>query len=249
MTGVLPIALGNATKAMSVLLGLDKEYVGVMHLHKDVDIEVVRKVISESFIGKIVQVPPVRSAVARKPRKKKVYFFDLIEKDGRDVLFRVGCEAGVYIRKLCWDLGKKVGIGIHMKELRRVRVGNFTEEQAHSLVEIKDAYEKWKEGDEKFLRKILIPVEYAILHVKRVFVKDSAIHNIANGAPVFVGGLVRIQEGIEKGEKVAVYSLKEELVALGIAEMDSKQMFERKRGVAIRTDRVFMNKDVYPKIA
>ncbi len=115
VTGVLPVALDNALKAMSVLMGLDKEYVGVMHLHKDIDIEAVKRVISENFIGEIIQVPPKKSAVARRPRKKKIYFFDILEVDGRDVLFKVGCQAGVYIRKLIDDLGKKLGVGAHMK--------------------------------------------------------------------------------------------------------------------------------------
>ncbi|MEM5834412.1 MAG: RNA-guided pseudouridylation complex pseudouridine synthase subunit Cbf5 [Candidatus Aenigmatarchaeota archaeon] len=245
MTGVLPVALDNATKAMSVLLGLDKEYVGVMHLHKQVDEEILREGVKK-FVGKIVQVPPVRSAVARKPREKKVYFFDILEIEGKDVLFKVGCQAGVYIRKLVSDLGLSLGIGAHLTELRRTKAGNFTEEQAHSLVEIRDAYEFWKEGNEKFLKEILIPVEFAVLHLKRVFVKDSAVDSICHGAPVFCSGLTRIQEGIEKNEIVAVYSLKEELVALGKAVLNSEEMFERKKGIAIKTDKVFIKPGTYP---
>lgn len=248
MTGVLPIALENGTKAMPVLMGLDKEYVGVMHLHKEVDEDILRNVIVDNFIGKIEQVPPLKAAVARRPRTREIYFFDVLEFDGKDCLFRVGCEAGTYVRKLVSDLGNVLKTGAHLKELRRTKVGNFTEDQAHSLVEIKDVYEFWKDGDEKPLREILIPVEYAILHVKRVFVKDSAIDEVCNGAPLYPGGIVRIQEGIEGGEIVAVYSLKEELVALGIAKMTSKGMFERKRGVAVRTDRVFMKRGVYTEI-
>ncbi|MFH8120952.1 MAG: RNA-guided pseudouridylation complex pseudouridine synthase subunit Cbf5 [Candidatus Aenigmatarchaeota archaeon] len=245
MTGVLPVALDNATKAMSVLLGLDKEYVGVMHLHKQVDEEILREGVKK-FVGKIVQVPPVRSAVARKPREKKVYFFDILEIEGKDVLFKVGCQAGVYIRKLVSDLGLSLGIGAHLTELRRTKAGNFTEEQAHSLVEIRDAYEFWKEGNEKFLKEILIPVEFAVLHLKRVFVKDSAVDSICHGAPVFCSGLTRIQEGIEKNEIVAVYSLKEELVALGKAVLNSEEMFEKKKGVAVKTDKVFIKPGTYP---
>jgi len=247
VTGVLPIALENATKAMPVLMGLDKEYVGVMHLHKEIDEEILRSTIL-NFVGKIVQLPPVKAAVARKLRKREIYFFDILEIEGKDVLFKVRCEAGTYVRKLVHDLGIALKIGAHMTELRRIKVGNFTEEQAHSLLEIKDAYDFWKEGKEKALRKILIPVEHAILHIKRVFIKDSAISSIVHGAPLYASGLVRIQEGIEKGETVAVYSLKEELVALGIAKMGSKKMFDSKKGTAVRTDRVFIQKGVYPKL-
>jgi len=247
VTGVLPVALGNATKVMPVLMGLDKEYVGVMHLHHDINLEEIRKIIAEKFIGEIIQKPPVKSAVARRKRKRKIYFWDLLEKEGKDVLFKVGCEAGTYIRKLVHDLGETLGVGAHMTELRRTKAGEFTEDQAHSLVVVRDVYEFWKEGDEKLLRKILIPMEYAIPHVKKIFVKDTAISSICNGAPVYPKGIVRIQKGIVRGETIAVYSLKEELIALGIAKLTSGEMFKAKKGVAVRTDRVLLDKKVYPK--
>ena len=249
VTGVLPVALGDATKAMPVLMGLEKEYVGVMRLHKAVDEAVVRKTAAE-FVGKIKQTPPVKSAVARKPREREIYFFDILEisDDGRDVLFRVGCEAGTYIRKLCHDVGRALDMGAQMTELRRTRAGSFTEQQSHSLIEVKDAYEFWKEsGDEAQLRKIIIPVEYAILHVKRIFIKDSAIDAICNGSPLYAAGITRLQADIVRGETVALYSLKEELVALGIAKKTSEEMRKGKRGIVIRTDRVFMKKGTYPK--
>lgn len=247
VTGVLPVALGNATKAMIVLMGLDKEYVGAMHLHKLVPEEILRETTKE-FVGEIKQLPPVKSAVARRVREKRIYFFDILEVDGKDVLFKVGCQAGTYVRKLVHDFGLKLKVGAHLTQLRRTKAGNFEEEQAFSLLTIRDAYEFWKEGDEKLLRKILIPVEYAILHVKRVFVKDTAIDSVCNGAPVYVSGITRVQKGIERGEIVAVYSLKEELVALGKARMNSEEMFERKNGVAVQTDRVFMKKGTYPSL-
>lgn len=246
VTGVLPVALENATKAMPVLMGLDKEYVGVMHLHKEVPDELLKSSVLK-FVGKIIQIPPVRSAVARRAREREIKFFDILEIEGKDVLFKVGCEAGTYIRKLVHDLGQELGVGAHMSELRRVRAGNFTEENAHSLVEIKDAYEIWKEGEEKLLRKFLIPIEHAIPDVKKIFIKDSAIDSICHGAPLYSNGIARIQEGIEPGETVATYSLKEEIVALGIAKMASNEMLKRKRGVAVRTDRVFMVRATYPK--
>lgn len=247
VTGVLPMALENATKAMSVLMGLPKEYVGVMHLHKEIPEDILRNTIAR-FIGRIKQLPPVKSAVARKLREREIYFFDILEIEGKDVLFHVGTEAGTYIRKLCHDIGVELNVGAHMSELRRIKVGNFTEEQAHSLLEVKDAYELWKEGNEKFLRSILIPVEYAILHVKKVFVKDSPIDAICHGSPLYVSGITRIQEGIEKGDVVVVYSQKEELVALGTAKLTSEEMFRASRGIAVKTDRVFMKIGTYPSL-
>ena len=248
VTGVLPIALQNAVKLMPILMKHDKEYAGVMHVHKDFDVEFLRKVIAENFVGEIVQIPPKKSAVSRRPRKRRVYFFDILEVDGRDVLFKVGCEAGVYIRKLVHDIGEKSGLGAHMTELRRIRAGNFTEKEAYPLITVRDAYQIWKEeGEEKFLRKMLIPVEYAIEDVKKIFVKDSAIYNLTNGAPLYIGGIVRIQKGIVPGETVALFSLKNELIAIGIAKISSEEMFKRKRGIAVRVDRVIMKKGIYPK--
>ena len=243
VTGVLPIVLGDATKVAAVLTGLDKEYVGVMHLHKEMPEDAVRNMIADKFVGKIRQLPPIKSAVARKERERTVYFFDVMEMDGKDVLFKVGCEAGTYIRKLVHDTGQALGIGAHMSELRRTKVGSFTEEQSHSLLEVRDAYEIWKNGgDGKLLREILIPVENAIPHVKKIFVKDTAIENICNGAPVYVNGISRIQREIVKGETVAVLSLREELVALGISKMTSEEMVRRVKGVAIRNDKVLMRR-------
>jgi len=230
---------------MPVLMGLEKEYVGVMHLHKEVPEEVIRKTIL-NFVGKIKQLPPVKSAVARREREREIYFFDILEIEGRDVLFKVGCEAGTYIRKLVHDLGRALMVGAHMAELRRTKVGNFIEEQSHSLMEVKDAYEFWKEGNEKPLKGLLINVEEAIEHVKKVFVKDSAVDSICNGSPVYPNALTRMQKEIIAGETVAVFSLKNELVAIGIAKMDAEKMLKAKRGTTVRTDRVFMKKGTYP---
>jgi H/ACA ribonucleoprotein complex subunit 4 len=251
VTGVLPVALGNATKAMPVLMGIKKEYVGVMKLHAKVGETLLRETFAK-FVGKITQTPPIKSAVARKPRQREVYFFDIIEisDDGRDVLFKVECEAGTYIRKLCHDVGAELGVGAHMSELRRTKAGEFTEQQALPLVDIKDTHEFWKEDaktGEAALRKILIPTEYAILHVKRVFVKDSAVDAITHGSPLYAAGVARVQKGIIRGETIAVYTLKDELVALGITRKTSKEMAKAKRGIVVRTDRVFMEKGVYPK--
>ena len=241
VTGVLPVALENSAKAMQLLMGLDKEYVGVMRLHKDIEENVLREEIL-NFIGKIKQRPPVRSAVARKERVREIYFFDILEIEGRNILFKSGVQAGTYIRKLVHDIGKNIG-GANMTELRRTRVGNFTEEKSFPLVKIKDAYEFWKEGDEKLLRRMLIPVDFAIAEsVKKIFVKDSAIPNITNGSPIYPNGITRIEKNILAGETVAVYSIKEELIAIGITRMDSEKMLSAKKGIAVRTDRVIIGK-------
>ena len=237
-SGVLVVALENATKAMPVLMGLDKEYEGILHLHKDVDKKTLERTISRYFIGEITQIPPVKSRVARRPRKRTVYSFDILKKDGKDVWFRTKVQAGMYIRKLIHDIGLRLSTGAHLKELWRTKVGHFSLKDSYILSEIKEAYERWKAGDESGLRKILIPIEKAIPHVKRVYVKDSSISSIRNGAPLLSSDVIEVQEGIERNETVGIFSSKKELIALGIAKTNSKSML-RKRKSIIRTDRVF----------
>ena len=154
MTGVLPIALEEATKTIHVLLGSGKEYVCVMRLHSDVPEDRVKEVLAE-FQGKIYQRPPARASVKRRVRVRKVYYIDVLEVDGRDVLFRIGCQAGTYIRKICHDIGEVLGCGAHMQELRRTRSGPFTEdENSVTLHDIVYLYSKWQEtGDLKYLRR------------------------------------------------------------------------------------------------
>ena len=127
VTGVLPITLSNATRLSQVFLKGGKEYIGIMHIHKDIDDASIRKV-QQSFIGKIMQLPPVRSAVKRQLREREIYTFDILEITGKDVLFRVSCEAGTYIRKLCTDFGDALKTGAHMLELRRTRASHLKED-------------------------------------------------------------------------------------------------------------------------
>jgi len=70
VTGVLPVAVGRATKALEVLLPYGKEYVGVMRFHSRVGRKEVEEVFRE-FTGKIYQTPPVRAAVKRALRSKE----------------------------------------------------------------------------------------------------------------------------------------------------------------------------------
>jgi len=244
-TGVLPILVGRSTRLLPLFQKLDKEYVGIMHLHKDIDLEILNDFIQKNFVGEIVQTPPRRSAVAKVPRKRKVYEAVLIEKDGKDVLFRIVCESGFYVRKWVHDIGQKLKIGAHLKELRRISIGKyenfyfriFSEENSFNLVQIADAIIN---NDEKEIRKIFVPAEYCLEHVKKIFVKDSAIPNLLKGAPLYVKGIVRIQEGIKKDEIVAIFSLKNELIAFGYAKMNSEEMVKNNKGIAVKIDRVFM---------
>ncbi len=246
VTGVLPVAIGRATRVVQALLNAGKEYVALMHIHKPVEEEKIRKCIS-SFKGKIRQLPPIKSAVKRVMRQREIYYLDILEIDGQDVLFVVGCEAGTYIRKLIHDIGVKLKTGAHMVELRRTKAGPFDESTLVTLHDLKDAYEFWKEnGDESIIRKIIQPVENAVKHLGKIWIFDSAVEPLCHGSDLKVPGISKLEEGITNGNIVAVMTLKNELVCLGNALMSSNEMLGEK-GIAVKTEKVFMLTGAYSR--
>ncbi|MDP2750953.1 MAG: RNA-guided pseudouridylation complex pseudouridine synthase subunit Cbf5 [Nanoarchaeota archaeon] len=244
VTGVLPVALDKATRIVQVLLGEGKEYVALMHLHKDVSEEKIREVFKK-FIGKITQLPPRKSAVKRQERQRTIYFLEILEIDGQDVLFKVGCQAGTYIRKLIHDMGIPLG-GAHMAELRRTKASIFVESQSVTLQDLADAYHYWKEeNDDERIRKIIMPVEQALSHLKKVYVFDSSVDSLCHGSDLKFPGISKLDAGIKKDEIVAIMTLKDELVCLGTAVVESKEMLGN-RGIAVKTQKVFMPPGIYP---
>lgn len=247
VTGVLPIALDKATRIVQVLLKAGKEYVALMHLHKEIPEEKIRETFKK-IIGKIKQIPPKRSAVKRVERTREVYYVDIIEIDGKDVLFRIGCEAGTYIRKIISDFGKELNCGAHMQELIRTKVSIFTDKNWCSLIDLKDAYEFYKDRDDKLIRKYILPFEKAVEHLPKVWIMDNAVDNICHGADIYVVGLTKIHSEINKGDLVAVMTLKDELICIGEAVMNTDEMRTTKKGTAIKIKKVFMERGTYKNI-
>lgn len=246
VTGVLPLGIQKATKVLQILLLGTKEYVGVIHFHKSVTQNAVVDVFNE-FTTVIYQKPPVKSAVIRRVRKRKIHKLELLEKNGKDVLFRVESQAGTYIRKLCYDIGLVMGTGANMAELRRTRVSGFTEETSFYLQDLQDAYVFYKKhGEEEELRKCLFPVEKAVDNVPKVWIQDSAVDSLCHGAELGVPGVVKLED-VKKGEMVAVMTLKDELVALGKAQMTTKDILYKNKGIAVETERVIMERGTYPR--
>jgi len=248
VSGVLPVALENAVKALYAISKADKEYIGILKLHSHVDEEKIREIIPY-FIGDVYQRPPLRSAVKRVLRIKRIYNLEVLEIDGRNVLFHVKCESGTYIRMLCHHIGMLLGVGGHMQELRRIASGPFKEDSSLvTLHKLKDAYDIWLEsGDETFLRKVIQPMEKLVENIPKIFVRDSAVDAICNGANLYAQGVVRLDSTIKKGSLVALMTLKNELIALGIALKTSLEIFEMDYGAVAKTIRVVMNRRIYPK--
>jgi len=113
------------------------------------------------------------------------------------------------------------------------------------MIKKEDMIKAWKKKDEK-IREMVLPVEEAIEHIGKVIIKDSAVSQIVNGAPLYTAGICRIQKGIKKKDLIAVLTLKGELIALARAMCTSTEMM--RHGLAARAERIIMKKGVYPKI-
>lgn len=248
VSGVLPTALEDATKIVQTLLPAGKEYICVMHLHGDVPDHKLEQVLYE-FEGEIYQRPPLRAAVKRVLRTRKIYYIELLEREGRDVLMRVGCEAGTYMRKLTHDVGEALGCGAHMRELRRTRTGPFREnETLIKLHDLADAYAFWSEdGDEKYLRRVILPMEAAVEHLPKLVVRDGAVDALCHGASLAAPGVLQVDTGISQDNLVALMTLKDEVVALARATMTSKQIYEAEHGIVAKPERVVMSPGTYPR--
>lgn len=188
-TGVLIVCTGRATKRIDELQNGDKEYVATIRLGAttpsfDLETEVdavypwehiTRERVEEiipTFIGKIMQVPPVFSAVkvdgkraynlARKGKEvelkaKSLYIkeMELLGMDMPEITLRIVCSKGTYIRALARDLGEALGSGAHLTGLRRTRVGNVRVEDCLTIADAIETIgttpltypEEWKKED------------------------------------------------------------------------------------------------------
>jgi H/ACA ribonucleoprotein complex subunit 4 len=249
VTGVLPITLEDATKIVQALLYSGKEYVCVMKLHGEAEEARIRKVLEE-FQDLIYQRPPLRSSVKRQLRTRRIYYIDFLEMDGRNVLFKVGCEGGTYIRKLCYDIGEILGCGAHMQELRRTRAGPFVESSSAkvTLHEVAYWFGEWQEKkDEKILHKFIQPMEAALALLPKIVIRDSAVDALCHGANLTAPGVLSVETGIEKDTISAVFTLKGEAVALAKALLSTEEILNLKHGTVATLQRVVMPRGTYPK--
>jgi len=246
VTGCLPIALDDATRITHFLLTAGKEYICLMHIHKKVTQSEIDKAI-EKFKGKIKQIPPIRSAVKRQERTREIYYIKVLEIKDQDVLFKVGCQAGTYIRKLCHEIGQEIKTGAHMSQLIRTKAGPFSDKKMHSLQDLKDSYEFFKQGNETELRKIIKPVENATNHLPKIWVLDSTIESLCHGNNLKIPGISKLESEIKENDLVAIFSLKNELIAIGNSLMNSEDMINNEKGLAVNINKVFMKPGTYLK--
>ena len=204
-TGVLPVFVGRGTRGVEFFEHAEKAYEAVLQLGittdtEDTSGEVLEKRdvhISETefmeilsqFRGKIMQVPPMYSAlkvngqklcdlarkgktVERQAREIEIFELTCLEFSGDTARLRVKCSKGTYIRTLCKDIGEALGCGGCMAALRRVQAGEYTIEEAVPLQILLEA-----ENPEEYLR----PVDSMFRNYPAVTLSDKQEKRCRNG--------------------------------------------------------------------
>ena len=248
VSGVLPLGLGEATKALGILLYGPKEYHALGRIHSLPSKEKLDKTI-KLFTGEIFQKPPQRSAVVRQTRSRTIHEFEILEQKERLLLTRILCESGTYIRKLYYDIGEFLGPGATMIELRRTRVNQFLESDGLvTLHELANAFSLWEEKrDESKLKKMIKPVEFAFSEIKSVVMRDSAVDAMCHGAQLAIPGILQISPNLKKGDIVGIYTKKGEVVALAESVMSEEEIRDATKGYAFETKRIIMAPNTYPR--
>jgi tRNA pseudouridine55 synthase len=241
-TGLLPLCFGEATKFSQDLLEADKTYEATMRLGirtatGDAEGEAIetREVSCDEaavvaamarFLGDIVQVPPMYSALKRdgKPLYEYARAGQTVEREGRqvtilalemlscalpDVTFRVTCTKGTYVRTLAEDIGEALGCGAHLVALRRTGVGALTLEHAVTLDALSDAAEGERD-------QWLQPVDALLSTFPAVQLDDEATRRFLHGQRLRMADLVLTNEAANAG-RVRVYAAQGKL--LGVAKL------------------------------
>ena len=241
VTGCLPILLGDAARCARVFDDSVKEYVTVLELHGPPPAD-FGSVLAD-FVGPIYQKPPRKSAVKRALRTREIHALEELERDGRQILLRVRCESGTYVRKLCHDIGLALGTGAHMGALRRTATGHFDDRTLVTMEDLADALAFWTEdGDTGPLGDVVSPAERALVELPQVSIAVSAAREVAEGAPVYAPGVLGTAPAPDggatagQGDLVACYTPDEAAVCLGTLVDDP----ESESGTVVELERVLV---------
>ena len=190
------------------------------------------------FIGKQMQMPPKYSAIkvegkklyqyARedkdveiKPREIEIYDISGIKVDleSKEVAFNVECSKGTYIRSLVNDIGKKIGCGATMTELRRTRTGNFKIEDSIPL------YDFLRLDYLEMLDRI-ISIEDYYEDSKKITLTDEELHKFLNGVKIEVESSDQIVKVYNKSKYIGLGTVEDKVLKRFIVENDNKEQKE-----------------------
>jgi H/ACA ribonucleoprotein complex subunit 4 len=240
VSGVLPLALNEATHIQDILLSSTKEYICLMHIHQLLEENLVRETMNQ-FVGTISQLPPDRSAIKREIRSRNISRIEILEINEKDVLFRVECEAGTYIRTLCDDIGKKLQCGAHMTELRRIRSGAFSEDQGLiSMQQIESAMQSWSvQHDLASIYKIVIPMEKAFELFPQIIICDKARKFLRQGENLKANDVLSLEKSIKHNDFITIFSQKGEILGTGRIFLSAEQIIEKSTGICGKILKVY----------
>ncbi len=215
--------------------------------------EAAVKEVFADFTGKIRQIPPMFSAVKyqgvplyrlarkgkqieRKARVVEIYQLKISRIELPQVYFEVSCSGGTYIRTLAADIGKRLGCGAHLTELRRIKSGDWGIEQAIPLRDLAAAVERGAMGE------WVIPLDRALPGLTRIQVEKALALKIRQGKPITARELRGTNlPSLSKGKKVKITScpaeLSEEVELVAIAEVQADS--DDREKIALRMLRVF----------
>jgi len=211
-TGVLPVCLGEATKISRFLMDKDKEYRARMKLGERTDtldaegtVTQTRQVpdlsmhdieqAAKEFIGRIVQIPPMYSAIKHKgrplyalarkgltvertSRPVDIYALTVTRVDLPYIDLSISCSKGTYIRSLCDDLGERLGTLAHLTSLVRTRTGIFSIERAAGFDRLSVDMENLG------TRPYIYTIDEALSEIKEVYVNENDYKRARNGMPI-----------------------------------------------------------------
>lgn len=243
-TGVLPIALGEATKTVPFMMDADKSYrftiewgrttathdrEGETLAASDVRPTVAQvQAVLPRFVGEISQVPPAYSAI--KVDGERAYDLaragETVELDARivsifdarltaapdpdHVTLEIDCGKGTYVRALVRDIAEALGACGHVSELRRTRVGPFTEQSGVTLELLEDL------GYEARQTEALLPVETALDDIPVLAVTDEDAFRLKQGRSIVLvpRQVEAVKAGLKSGSRTVSAMAGETLVAL-----------------------------------
>ena len=246
-TGVLPLMAGKAMKLTKKILTHKKTYICVFRFATAPD-EVRLAEVMKQLTGRVYNVPPEVSAVKVQVRTRKIYTFENIEIKGNDMIARVYCEAGTYIRTIARDMGLLLDMKVQLKELRRETTGVFKLEDCITMQELADAIWLWKECDQpEALLRVIHPIEKLLLDLPSATVKDSAAAALAHGAPLLRPGIVNIKSDVKAGKQVMIETLKGEAVGIVTLTLSTNEIATLSEGEVARPSMVLLDEGLYPR--
>jgi tRNA pseudouridine55 synthase len=222
---------GDATGARRETEGEEETTVKAMCSWSEAEIEAALK----SLRGEIEQVPPMYSArkiagrklyelarrgetIEREARRVRIYELEAVHaadgellspnQDGTcDMLVRVLCSAGTYVRVLAESLGERLGVGAHLTTLRRTSAGGFRIEDAITLEELKTR------SEEGSVAKLLVPIDAALSRLAFVHLTAEEARRVSHGVAVSLKD--RGKANYQEGERLRMRDPDGNLIAIG----------------------------------